>query len=98
MLRPNRRRLDMLIRLDGGGPFGRSSEILASSHARPDLRGGFFRARVGVGLLMSLPGVSSIAAGWQLCSAPPRYPAFGPRPISNRMHLPDPGRPVRFER
>ena len=65
----------------------------------PDLRGGFFRARVGVGfcafwvvparLLMSLPGVSSIAAGLRLCSAPPRYPAFGPRPISNRMHLPN---------
>jgi hypothetical protein len=29
----------------------------------------------------------------ELCSAPPRYPAFGPRPISNQMHLPVPGRP-----
>jgi hypothetical protein len=57
-----------------GGPFGRISEILASSHARPDLRGGFFVPRVGIGfcafwvvaarLLMSLPGVSLIAAGW----------------------------------
>ena len=64
-----------------------------------------FSCPVGVGfctfwvvaarLLMSLPGVSSIAAGWQLCSAPPRYLAFGPRPISSRMHLQD---PVRFER
>jgi hypothetical protein len=36
------------------------------------------------------PTVASIAAGLQLCSAPPRQPAFGPRPM---MHLPDPGRP-----
>jgi hypothetical protein len=60
----------------------------------------FFVPRVGIGfcafwvvagrLLMSLPGVSSIAAGFRLCSAPPRYPAFGPRPISNQMHLPIP--------
>jgi hypothetical protein len=57
-----------------------------------------WRLDVAARLLMSLAGVSSIGAGWQLCSAPPRYPAFGPRPISNRMHLPDPGRPVRFER